>query len=114
MFLKKLENGYVDTSKYGFFCVSPGQRKGEFEIRFFSPNPTIFDGFEGYETVYRGTDKALAEQILDEIIHRITIGEEKYSITKILEAFLPDPNIEDEEEEIMEEIEKSEQEDTPF
>ena len=96
MFLKTLENSYVDTSKYGLFCVSPGLKKGEFEIQFFSPNPAILDEMQDYERVYHGTDKALAETILDEIIHRITIGEKKYSIAKILDEFLPDID-EDEE-----------------
>jgi len=86
MFLKTLNDEYFNLALYGHLVVSSSSRKDEeYEIRIFSPNPTLYDGMKDYCTLFSSTDQTQVKTVLGQIIHKMVIGETCYSIQEILD-----------------------------
>ncbi|GEM_PF-5114384 len=78
MILKTESNCYINLSHFAFLGVGVS-RGGAFKINAFYPDS------ENSDELFQSEDEAIAQTILDEIMHRWISGDKFYNLSTILD-----------------------------
>jgi hypothetical protein len=102
MILKTPNNGYFNLDKFAQFYICPSFDKGKYWIQ-------VHDSYEsedlGFAFIYEANDEAIAQTILDEIMHRWISGDKFCDLSTILDEIYQQEELERDLEQIdVEEI----------